>query len=115
MRVTEKEAAGKLCLLPNDDKWTCGASGCMAWRWAVPRHYAHYRTVRWDDWNPDEDYPDEFEPPRPKNVPADWHFVLDMEEGPYWREPDATRDQRQENFDAARTGYCGLAGAGRAA
>ncbi len=100
MRTTVSELKLKLChrTLANDTFETCEGPRCMAWRWGrMPenRRMSNYSQRRATT-----------EPERPAYVPASFIFVpFDEVDGTHahWLETD-------EEAEARRTGYCGLAG-----
>lgn len=126
MLKTTAEASGARCPRARDTgSMCCVASQCMAWRWADPE------LDRPDprEWSfevgdiPDNEYHALIkrlaveEPARPGEVPCDaiWRPIHvdddgDWIAGGYWVESDAGVQSRLEKLQAARRGYCGLAG-----
>lgn len=103
MYVTEDESGYKFCPLARPafeaatESRLCIGSGCMAWRWDAPPRQRSYVC---------DEPQSTAEPKRPYVVPASWTFEPydASEDAPaLWREPE-------EEAEARREGYCGMAG-----
>lgn len=100
MLMTKRSRSNHLCPLVTDADSRCTGPMCPAWRWhdpVSPQMFVPYGFEEGAHPEPAE---------RPEDVPAHWPWAIgDDEDGSPsgWLEPE-------EEAEARRNGYCGMAG-----